>query len=88
MESDNGKVTEVWGQKFQIVKNGLDEREVLSFVGSLIDQNNEYAEKLEHFDALIRLGESTVIEADKEAGRIKTEAKEEADENTRVILNQ
>jgi hypothetical protein len=43
MGTQSDKVKELWGRNFKIVKNGLDEAEVFSFVGNLIDQNNEYA---------------------------------------------
>jgi vacuolar-type H+-ATPase subunit H len=86
MAGKNGKVREIWGREFTIVNNGLDEGEVFAFVGSLIDQNNEYAEKLEHLDSLIKLGESTVIEADSEAERIKLQANERVDEEVRAVL--
>ena len=88
MQTKNGKVRELWGRKFRIIKNGLDEREVFSFISSLIDQNNEYARKQEHLDSLIRLAENTVIEADKQAESIKIEAEEEASEKAKEIINQ
>ena len=53
-----------------------------------IDENNEYAEKLEHLDSLIKLGESTVIEADSEAERIKLQANERVDEEVRAVLTE
>jgi vacuolar-type H+-ATPase subunit H len=86
MTGKNGKVREIWGRQFTIVKNGLDEGEVFSFVGSLIEQNNDYAEKLEHLDALTRLGESTVVEAEREAERIRLQAHEIASEETRAVV--
>ena len=66
--------------------NGLDEAEVFSFVGGLIEQNNDYAEKLEHLDALTRLGESTVVEAEREAERIRLQAHEIASEEARSVV--
>lgn len=85
MRSKNGKAREIWGRQFTIIKNGLDEREVFSFIGRLINQNNEYAEKLEHLDSLVMLSEGTVIEADKEAERIKIQAQDEANEQAQAI---
>ena len=88
MEIKSGKAKEIWGRKFRIVKNGLDEREVFSFIGSLIDQNREYAKKLEHLDSLVRVAENMIIEADKQAEGIKIEAEEKAGEKAKAIIIQ
>jgi len=88
MEIKSGKAKEIWGRKFRIVKNGLDEREVFSFIGSLIDQNREYAKKLEHLDSLVRIAENMIIEADKQAEGIKIEAEEKAGEKAKAIIIQ
>ncbi len=86
MQHKNGKTREIWGRHFSVVKQGLDEREVFSFVGTLIERNNEYAEKLEHVDSLVKLAENTIIEADQEAERIRLQALERAGEEARAIL--
>jgi vacuolar-type H+-ATPase subunit H len=78
MTTQNGKVKEIWGRQFRIVKNGLDESDVFSFVGRLIEENQELAAKLEHVSSLRRLAERAVVQAAKEAGRIKQEAQEQA----------
>ena len=57
---------------FNQALNSLD-GEVASFITSLIDQNAELANKLEHIDSLAELAEKTVIEAGKEAERIKAD---------------
>jgi vacuolar-type H+-ATPase subunit H len=44
---------ELWGHKFKIVKNGLDEAEVYSFVDSLTNQYGNLAKQLEHLDSLV-----------------------------------
>jgi vacuolar-type H+-ATPase subunit H len=86
MQHKNGKTKEIWGRQFSVVKHGLDEHEVFSFVGTLIDRNNEYAEKLEHLDSLVKLAENTIVEADQEAERIRTQVLERADEEARAVL--
>jgi len=43
---------ELWGRRFKLVNNGLDEAEVYSFVESLIHQYGNIAGKLDHLDAL------------------------------------
>lgn len=82
----NGKTTEIWGREFQLVNHGLDQREVFSFVGGLIDRNNEYSEKLEHLDSLVKLGEDTIIEADQEAERIRQQACDSANVEAEAII--
>ena len=86
MDTSDGKIRELWGRKFKIVKNGLDEAEVFSFIGGLIEQNNALASKLEHLDSLTKLAERTVIEASKQGQGIKKEAEEKANASTASII--
>jgi vacuolar-type H+-ATPase subunit H len=86
MDTSDGKIREIWGRKFKIVKNGLDEAEVFSFIGGLIDQNNALASKLEHLDSLTKLAERTVIEANKQAQSIKKEVEEKANASAALII--
>jgi vacuolar-type H+-ATPase subunit H len=88
MARKDGKVKEVWGRKFKIVKDGLDEAEVFAFVGRLIEQNSELSSKLEHLDSLKKLAENAVIEATKQAKKIKTETRQAASERAREIIIQ
>ena len=88
MARKDGKVKEVWGRKFRIVKDGLDEAEVFAFVGRLIEQNSELSSKLEHVDSLKRLAENAVIEATKQAKKMKTETRQAASEKAREIIIQ
>jgi len=44
---------ELWGRKFKIVNNGLDEADVYSFVDSLTNQYGNLAKQLEHLDSLV-----------------------------------
>jgi vacuolar-type H+-ATPase subunit H len=78
MQATSDKVKEMGGQRFRIVKNGLDEAEVSSFISTLIQQNNELASKVEHLSALTKLAESTVVEAEKQAKSIKMQTEGEA----------
>ncbi len=86
MDTSDGKIRELWGRKFKTVKNGLDETEVFSFIGGLIDQNNALASKLEHLDSLTKLAERTVIEANKQAQDFKKEAAEKANASAASII--
>ena len=86
MQATSDKLKEIWGQRFRLVKNGLDEAEVFSFVSTLTRQNNELTNKVEHLSALIKLAESTVVEAGKQAKSIKIEAEEEAKAQAASII--
>ncbi len=88
MATKNGKVKEIWGRQFSIVKNGLNEAEVFSFISRLIDQNNALSDKLEHVDSLKKLAEKAVIQATQQAESIKREAAEAANEKVRAIVIQ
>jgi vacuolar-type H+-ATPase subunit H len=86
MDTSDNKIKEIWGRKFKIVKNGLDEAEVFSFIGGLIDQNNALTNKMEHLDSLTKLAERTVIEANKQGQAIKREAEEKANSSAASII--
>jgi len=88
MEKKDGKVQELWGQQFRIVKNGLDEGEVFSFVGNLIEENSEYGAKLEALESLKRLAESTVLEANKQAQQTLIETDQQANETAMAIISE
>lgn len=47
------KEKEFWGRKFKIVKNGLDEAEVYSFIDSLTNQYGNLTKQLEHLDSVV-----------------------------------
>jgi len=78
MVTIDDKVKWIRGQQFSIVENGLDETEVSAFVGRLIDQNNDLANKLEHLHSLTKLAEQTVVEAEEQAKDIKIEIEKQA----------
>jgi len=78
MQATSDKVKEIWGQRFRIVKNGLNEAEVSSFISTLTRQNDELINKVEHLSALTKLAESTVVEAENQAKSIRMQVEEEA----------
>ena len=73
--SGSGDVTELWGKKFNVVKNGLSEAQVVSFVNDLAKQHDVLLKRQEHLGALERLAETRVIEADKLVAEMNEEAK-------------
>lgn len=85
MSTTNDRIRMSKLHAFNPALNSLD-GEVVSFITSLIDQNAELAEKLEHIDSLAELAEKTVIEAGKEAERIKAEAEKEANTSVADIV--
>jgi vacuolar-type H+-ATPase subunit H len=82
----NGQQKELFGRTFKLVRNGLDEDEIRSFVDSLIEQNASLLAKLEHLDSLKKLAEMTVIEAQKEAESIRVEIEGNANAKAAAIL--
>ncbi len=75
----NGRTKVMEKHKPGPVIDGLDDN-ISSFINSLIDQNSELANKLEHIDSLKELADRTVLEARKEAESIKAEAEQRAAE--------
>jgi vacuolar-type H+-ATPase subunit H len=82
----NGQQKELFGRTFKLVRNGLDEDEIRSFVDSLVEQNASLLAKLEHLDSLKKLAEMTVIEAQKEAESIRVEIEGNANAKAAAIL--
>ena len=82
----NGQQKELFGRTFKIVKNGLDEAEIVSFLGGLIEQNTNLVAKLEHLDSLNKLAENKVIEAQNEAERIRSEIEQNAKDTASAII--
>jgi len=70
--------TELWGRKFEIVKNGLSEDQVVSYVNELNAEHEKLSQRQEHLVSLTKLAEKTVTEAEKLSEEIKREAAEEA----------
>ena len=84
MSEEKRQSAEVCGQRFRVVKWGLDADEVSTFVRGLLDQNSDLQGRLEHLHSLRRLAEKIVIRAEDQAERMKAEAEERAQE--RLLL--
>jgi len=76
--SQNRDVVELWGREFNIVRNGLSEAQVVSFVNELVKQHDLLIQRQEHMAALTQLAERTVTEAGKMAEDLKKEAANQA----------
>jgi hypothetical protein len=73
--------------EFKRVKNGLDETQVASFIDELIKERDNLAQSQDHIESLNRLAEMTVVEADRLATQIKTEAAEQAKAESTAIID-
>ena len=88
--SDNAKKDDVvvlGGREFKRVKNGLDEVQVAPFIDELTEERDKLAQSQDHIASLNRLAEMTVVESDKLATQIKTEAEEQAKAEGTAIMD-
>ena len=79
-------VSELWGREFEMVKDGLSEDQVVSYVNELTSENEMLTQRQQRVPALTRLAEKTVTEAEKLAEEIKKEATDEAKAETAKIV--
>ena len=75
------------GREFKRAKNGLDEAQVESFIDELVRERDKLAQAQDHIASLNRLAERAIVEADKLAAQIKTEATEQAKAESAAILD-
>jgi cell division septum initiation protein DivIVA len=75
------------GREFKRAKNGLDEAQVASFIDDLIKERDKLAQFQNNITSLNRLAEMTIVEADKLAAQIKTEAAEQAKAGSAAIID-
>ena len=87
--SDSGKdgVITLGGREFKRAKNGLDEVQAGGFIDELIRERDELAQFQHHIGSLTKLAETTVVEADRLAKKIKTEATEQAKAESAAIID-
>ena len=71
-------IRQLWGQDFDIVREGLDEAQVEAFVSQLVAERSALLQRQEHLLSLMKLAERTVTEADRLSADIKREAESEA----------
>jgi len=74
-------------REFKRVKNGLDEAQVASFIDELIKERDKLALSQDHIASLNRLAEITVVEADRLATQVETEATERAKAESTAIID-
>jgi hypothetical protein len=74
-------------REFKRVKNGLDEAQVASFIDELTKELDKLAQSQDHIASLNRLAEMTVVEADRLATQLKTEAAEQAKAESTAIID-
>jgi cell division septum initiation protein DivIVA len=85
---DTGKdgVVTLGGREFKRAKNGVDESEIGAFVDELIKERDELAKSQHHIASLTKLAETTIVEADRMANKIKADASEQAKAETAAIV--
>ena len=81
------EVVVLGGHEFKRVKNGLDETQVTSFIDELINERDKLAQSQDHVASLNRLAERAIVEADKLATQIKTEAAQQAKAESAAIVD-
>ena len=87
--SSNGKdgVVTLGGREFKRVKAGLDEAQVASFIDDLIRERDVLAKSQHHIASLTKLAETTIVEADRLANQLKTEAAEQGKAESAAIID-
>jgi hypothetical protein len=75
------------GHEFKRVKNGLDEAQVASFISELLKERDKLAQSQDHIASLNRLAERAIVEADKLATQIRTEAAEQARAESAALVD-
>ena len=80
-------IVAVGGREFKRVKNGLEEAQITSFIDELIKERDDLAQSQHHMQSLTKLAETTIVEADRLARQIKTEASEQAKAESAAILD-
>jgi vacuolar-type H+-ATPase subunit H len=81
-------VVELWGREFKKVGDGLDKKEVVSFVDELMKKHEALLKRADHLSSLTKLAEKTIVEADNVAQHVKSEAEEQAKSEAKNILSE
>ncbi len=68
----------LWGREFDIVERGLNEEQVIAYIEELRQKSAKIQDQDSRIEALKRLAESTLAEADRIAHDIRKEAKAKA----------
>ena len=85
-ENRKQKTKQLWGGEFSVVKEGLDERQVVAFVDNLIAQHR--ASQQISAASLRSVIEKAVADAEQIAATIKVQAQTEAEEEAARAINQ
>jgi cell division septum initiation protein DivIVA len=88
MSNGRDGVITLGGREFKRVKNGVDEAQVGTFIEELIKERDELSQSKHHIASLTKLAETTIVEAEKMANQIKTEAKEKAGYESTALLEE
>jgi hypothetical protein len=83
---DNSQDVVFNGRLFKRVKMGLDEKEVLPFIQTIIEERDELSKRLDNSPTLMRFVEKIAKEADEWAEQTKKEARDQASTDAQAIL--
>ena len=86
--AENLEVRQMWGTDFHVVENGLSEDEVTAYVNNLMEEAQKTKTENERQSSLLKLAEQTVVEADKLAKSIESEAHQAAAAETARIVGE
>ena len=77
---------DLWGHEFDVVREGLSESQVVTFVNNLLEEQKRLQQSQEHLASLTKLAEVTVMEADRLAANIAEEAKQKAEADMARVI--
>jgi len=80
------KFVELGGKKFKVVKAGLDEDEVASYIDQLMTERDLLLKRQESLTSLTKLYDKTIIEADNLAREIQKQAMEKAQQEANAVM--
>ena len=83
----NGNI-ELWGREFKRSKQGIDEKQIVSFVNDIIGERDTLLRRQEHLSSLTELAERMVSEADNISQKMKEEAVDKAKTEVDTIITQ
>ena len=88
MSNGRDGVIQLGGRDFKRVKNGVDEAQVGAFIDEIIKERDELCQSKHHIASLTKLAETTIVEAEKMANQIRTEAEEKARSESTALLEE
>lgn len=76
---NNGRVKELWGRKFDVVKEGLDQSQVIEYINTLIQQRDILLEQVNSLLSYIKLSKNLFTNGEELASSAGQEAQNRVD---------